>query len=233
MKNFLFASLTAFVLTGFSTEASAQFRHKKKEKQEKSQREPVFIDDIDNCSEPAGGPVLSRSEAKSPKKSRAVIPVTAPESTEPQLQSFQFKYGQLLNREVETVTNELLFQFIDAWWGTPYRYGGSTHKGVDCSAFSSTLISSVYGVQLPRTARDQYGVCEKLREDDLKEGDLVFFNTRGGISHVGVSLGGKYFVHASTSNGVMISSLDEDYYSRRFVAGGRLANADQQVTAVR
>ena len=234
MKNFLFVSLTALLLCGFSTKATAQFnRHKKKQKQESTERAPVFIDDIDNRTEQSGGPVLSRADIKSPKTTNSAKPVAVADVSEPHLQAYQFKYGQILDRDVESITNASLFHFIDTWWGTPYRYGGSTQKGVDCSAFSSTLISSVFGVQLPRTARDQYKVCQKLDEDELKEGDLVFFNTRGGISHVGVSLGGKYFVHASTSNGVMISSLDEDYYNHRFVAGGRVAPLEQQVATVR
>jgi len=135
--------------------------------------------------------------------------------------SLQFKYALLLNMEVESITNSSLFSFIDDWWGTRYRYGGKTREGIDCSAFTGTLMSFVFGFALPRTARDQYAACDKIEKEDLKEGDLVFFNTRGGISHVGVYLANGYFTHSSTHGGVTISSLDETYYSKRFVSGGR------------
>jgi lipoprotein Spr len=75
---------------------------------------------------------------------------------------------------------------------------------------------------MPRTARDQYASCIKLDKEDMQQGDLVFFNTRGGISHVGLYLGNGYFTHASTSIGVTISNLSETYWSRKFVSGGRL-----------
>ena len=136
--------------------------------------------------------------------------------------SIQFKYALLLNREVEYISNVKLYQFIEDWWETKYRYGGSSKKGIDCSAFSGLLFTSVFDVNIPRTARDQYDACSKVDKSNMAEGDLVFFNTRGGISHVGVYLGDGYFVHASTSNGVTINNLDSDeYYQKRFISAGR------------
>ncbi len=144
--------------------------------------------------------------------------------------SLQFKYAQILNRDVELVTNTSLIRFIDEWWGTKYRYGGTTKKGIDCSSFTGQLIGSVFGFALPRTARAQFSVCSKLRKDDMLEGDLVFFNTRGGVSHVGVYLGESYFVHSSSSKGVTISSLNENYYSKRFIGGGRVQDVEYGLT---
>lgn len=134
----------------------------------------------------------------------------------------QFKYAQLLNVEVESITNYTLFNFIEDWWGTKYRYGGATKKGIDCSAFSGTLLHTVYGFVAARTAREQYELSEKIDKENLQEGDLVFFNTKRGVSHVGVYLRNGYFAHASTGQGVTISSLDETYYSKRFLGGGRV-----------
>ena len=136
--------------------------------------------------------------------------------------TIQFKYAQLLDTEIEAVNNFALFQFIDEWWNTAYRYGGTNKKGIDCSALTGLLMSSVYALALPRTAREQYGVSQKINREELTEGDLVFFNTRGGVSHVGVYLCNDFFVHASVANGVTISSLHEAYYSNKYLGAGRI-----------
>jgi cell wall-associated NlpC family hydrolase len=136
--------------------------------------------------------------------------------------SLQFKYAQLLDMEVETITNVKLFTAIEDWWATRYRYGGTTKKGIDCSAFTGALMSEAFGLSLPRTAREQYAQCDKIAKENLAEGDLVFFNTRGGVSHVGLYLGNSYFVHSSVHSGVTINSLDDDYYGRKYIGGGKI-----------
>jgi len=134
----------------------------------------------------------------------------------------QFKYAILMNVPVESLNNLKLFSFIDEWYGTPYRFGGSTKDGIDCSAFAGSLLTTVFGVGLPRMAKDQYKVTDHLKKNELEEGDLVFFHTtRKGISHVGVYLGNNKFVHASLNYGVTISDLTDPYYSRTFRGGGR------------
>jgi cell wall-associated NlpC family hydrolase len=136
---------------------------------------------------------------------------------------FQFKYAQIIDSEVESISNDsYLFNFIDEWWGVRYRYGGTTKRGVDCSSYTGQLFYSVYGLSLPRTAREQYAQTNRVTRTDLHEGDFVFFNTRGGISHVGVYLYNGYFTHSSSSSGVTISNLNEVYYAKRFVSGGRV-----------
>jgi lipoprotein Spr len=135
----------------------------------------------------------------------------------------QFKYAILMDVPIEALNNLKLFAFIDDWFGTPYRFGGSTKDGIDCSAFSGYLETTVFGIGLPRMAKEQYKVCEHIKRNDLEEGDLVFFHTtRKGISHVGVYLGNNKFVHASLNYGVTISDLNDPYYSRAFRAGGRV-----------
>lgn len=138
------------------------------------------------------------------------------------LNSLQFKYGVLLNVAVEQLTDLKLLQTIDEWYGTRYRYGGNTKAGIDCSGFSCALMIGAYGLTLPRTSREQYSASERIDKEDLQQGDLVFFNTSGGISHVGIYLNNNKFVHASTSSGVMISDLSEDYYARKYVGAGRV-----------
>ena len=134
----------------------------------------------------------------------------------------QFKYAQLMDVDVEQVTNTKLYTVIENWWATRYHYGGTSKRGIDCSAFTGTLLNETFGLSLPRTAREQYAQCDKIQRDNLAEGDLVFFNTRGGVSHVGVYLANGYFVHSSVHGGVTINSLDEDYYNRKYIGGGRV-----------
>ena len=139
--------------------------------------------------------------------------------------SLQFKYAILTDAPVEEMSNEKLLQFIDEWYGTKYHYGGCTKDGIDCSAFVSLLMSSVYGVNnLPRMSKDEYVATPRVSKKKLQQGDLVFFHTYGkrkkSVTHVGVYLCNNKFVHASIS-GVMISDLSEGYYDKHYVGAGR------------
>ena len=133
----------------------------------------------------------------------------------------QLKYALLLDAEVESVKNLSLLQTIEEWWGTKYRIGGNDKTGVDCSGFTHALYSSLYATNLPRTSREQFGLLKPVDLKDMHEGDLVFFSVNGSITHVGFYLQNNRFVHASTSEGVMISSLNEPYWSKRFAGAGR------------
>jgi lipoprotein Spr len=140
----------------------------------------------------------------------------------------QLKYSILLNTEVEQLQNKVLLESVDEWYGTRYRMGGMTKSGVDCSAFVQAVFAAAFGITLPRTAREQYRVSQRISRTELKEGDLLFFNTRGGVSHVGIYLQNNKFVHASTSQGVTVSDMFEPYYLKRFVGAGRLAEEKQE-----
>jgi len=134
------------------------------------------------------------------------------------------KYAILMNAPVEELNNEKLIDFIDEWYGTRYRYGGEDKEGVDCSAFVQSFMLSLYGLTVPRTSKEQYAQSGRIKKTELQEGDLVFFHTKGkgkSISHVGVYLRNNKFIHASSSGGVMISDLDEEYFHKRYVASGR------------
>ncbi|MBS1918549.1 MAG: C40 family peptidase [Bacteroidetes bacterium] len=139
----------------------------------------------------------------------------------------QFKYAILLDAAVEEMSNQRLLAFMEEWYGAKYHFGGTAKDGIDCSAFVSTLMSDVYGVNnLPRMSKDQYEACRKIKRDDLQEGDLVFFHTYGKrrtVTHVGVYLRNNKFVHASVS-GVMISSMEDGYYASHFVGAARALN---------
>jgi lipoprotein Spr len=132
----------------------------------------------------------------------------------------QIKYALILDTEIEQIQNVNLYSGIDEWMGTRYRLGGSTKDGIDCSALVQILYVTQYGTNLPRTAREQYEATQRISRTDLKEGDLVFFNTTGGVSHVGIYLQNNKFVHASSS-GVTISDLFDPYWEKRFIGVGR------------
>jgi lipoprotein Spr len=135
----------------------------------------------------------------------------------------QLKYALLLDASPESLTNAYLLKMVDEWWGTRYSLGGTTKDGIDCSGFTQIIIGNLYNIQLPRTAQEQYQKCNKVKDEELQEGDLVFFHTGGrAISHVGVYLKNNKFVHASTSQGVMISDLTDSYWSSKYKGGGRV-----------
>jgi cell wall-associated NlpC family hydrolase len=134
----------------------------------------------------------------------------------------QFKYAVLTDAPVEAFANTSLLNYIEDWYGVPYRYGGSSKTGVDCSAFSMGLMASAFGVSIPRTVKEQYASTQRIEKSELQQGDLLFFDTKGALSHVGIYLVNNKFVHASTSNGVMISDLGEEYFAKKFVGAGRV-----------
>jgi len=135
----------------------------------------------------------------------------------------QLKYAIATDATVEKMTNIPLLTVIDKWWGTRYCMGGSTDNCIDCSAFTQVVYRDVWSVLLPRTAQEQYNMAEKIDLEELREGDLVFFNTGGrDISHVGIYLLNNKFVHAATSGGVMISDLNEKYWQPKFRGAGRV-----------
>jgi len=134
----------------------------------------------------------------------------------------QIKYAIMTDMPVEQLNNLPLLQQIDHWWGTRYCLGGSTESCIDCSAFTQTMLRDVYGVDVPRTANEQYSFAKHIDDTEIKEGDLVFFKNGRSVSHVGLYIGNYKFVHAATSGGVMISALNDSYWGKRYAGAGRV-----------
>lgn len=127
-------------------------------------------------------------------------------------------YSTLTKRE------KILFEVV-SYLETPYKYGGESYSGIDCSAFTQNVFNKALGASLPRTASEQYNIGE-FEKSDLEFGDLVFFNTRKEAypGHVGLYLGNNLFAHASSTQGVTVSSLKSSYYAQRFVGAKRIKN---------
>ena len=180
---------------------------------------PQYLDNLT-----LNGPERSLSlTTRSIGPGRSIDPCTA--SVDPAAgRSLQSKYAALLRVLPETICNLSLYHFIDEWYGVRYRFGGTTKNGIDCSAFMQKLYEQVFGMNLLRTAFDQFSMSNLIwRREQCKEGDLIFFNTRGSrVSHVGLYLANNFFVHASSSHGIMISSLDDTYWQKKFACAGRV-----------
>ena len=183
---------------------------------------PQFIDGI---SLTPGGMVPNYSSAQSGdyKIVYAPPPILHTNINIEHVDSLQVKYAIVFDATLELLDNVKLLRELNHWWGTPYCLGGSTENCIDCSAFTQTVMQNVYRISVPRTAQQQFNSCKRIDAIDLKQGDLVFFNTQGkDISHVGIYILGNKFVHASTSSGVTVSDLNDSYWRPKFIGAGRV-----------
>lgn len=183
-------------------------------------KKPVFLDDINVKPDTKRGSISMMPE-KSKKNTSLLMQQDGGDLS--LANNLQMKYASMLNVDASRLPSMALLREVDIWWGTKYCMGGTSQSCIDCSALTQTIIEDVYGVEIPRTAQAQYDNCEIVKGDDtLQEGDLVFFHTtRRGISHVGLYLSNNKFVHASTSQGVMISDLNDTYWKERYRGAGR------------
>jgi murein DD-endopeptidase / murein LD-carboxypeptidase len=136
------------------------------------------------------------------------------------LQASQAEFVELVH-DNPAVTSRILKQYA-SWKGVRYRMGGNTRRGIDCSAFVQRTFHEQFGIDLPRSTAEQKSVGFHVAKSHLKAGDLVLFRSGTRGRHIGIYLGHNRFVHASTSSGVMISSLDDKYWKNRYREGRRV-----------
>ena len=120
------------------------------------------------------------------------------------------------------LTSDQLLQQYAAWEGTPHRTGGLSHKGIDCSGFVYLTYQQLLQRELPRSADEQATMGKKVLPQELRTGDLIFFKTGRRGRHVGIYLDQGRFIHASTTQGVTISSLSDPYWSRKYWKAARI-----------
>ena len=136
-------------------------------------------------------------------------------------------FSQIMGVAASSTSNTKMYQFIYDWIGTPYRLGGDTKKGIDCSKFAAQLYEQVFNTSIGYNSRNIYSNVDKVSKNNLQPGDFVFFKIRSkSITHIGVYIGDNKFAHASSSRGVMISNLEDSYWKRYYYNGGRALTAD-------
>jgi peptidoglycan endopeptidase LytE len=170
---------------------------------------------------------LSRSVDKSTEEEIIKVLQTAYErKSEIDKSEIQSKESKVEDLSTMSIKDRLIL-FAKKMLNIPYKFGGNSLLGIDCSAYVQKVYS-IAGIELPRTAREQFNEGKLVEKEELSIGDLVFFKTYASFpSHVGIYLGNNLFIHASSkSKKVTIDSLDTPYYAKRFIGAKRLLDLD-------
>ena len=136
--------------------------------------------------------------------------------------------------KTEASSVDKLISEAKKWIGTKYSYGGHSRKGTDCSGMVMELFLKVFDIKLPRNSAQQQAFCTRIGQKEIQAGDLIFFATgknRNQVSHVGLYIGENEMIHASTSRGVIISNINEKYYSSKYHSSGRVIALQSTSTA--
>lgn len=125
-----------------------------------------------------------------------------------------------------------LEDFVDDLVGTPYQWGGNSKEGFDCSGFIHYVLENFGSKkELSRSSKDMAQEGDRIAKDDLRIGDLVFFNTSGkGISHVGIYIGDGEFAHSASNKGVTVNKMSEEYYAERYEGARRITYGQVYLT---
>jgi len=131
---------------------------------------------------------------------------------------------KIANKDIVTPSSDLRYKIIHEakqWIGTTYKYGGESKNGADCSGFVMSVYQSS-GIELPRTSQQQFNYVEIINNYEREVGDLIFFQKNNKIFHVGIYLGDNNIIHASSSKGVIIQSIDDNFFDDKYAGSGRI-----------
>jgi murein DD-endopeptidase / murein LD-carboxypeptidase len=131
-----------------------------------------------------------------------------------------------LTRSAEARVEARLRDAVAQWDGVRYRYGGTSRAGIDCSALMVAWFRNLFGIELPRTSREQAREGDAVPRSALRAGDLVYFGSGRSITHIGVYLGGGEFANSASSQGVSIAALSDDYWAARYLGARRVLPFD-------
>ena len=123
------------------------------------------------------------------------------------------------------ILEDALLKAFDDWEGTRYSFGGDSANGIDCSALTRRIYRSVFSFELPRVSTDQIKEGTIVNRNDLKPGDILYFRPENRVNHTAVYIGNSLFINASSSKGVILSSLDSTYWGKYFIYGVRVEKA--------
>ncbi|AYV68347.1 MULTISPECIES: C40 family peptidase [Niallia] len=139
------------------------------------------------------------------------------------LLSFGLLFSGIFNaHEASAASKKSVVTVAKKYIGTPYKYGGTSPKGFDCSGFVGYSYKKV-GKSLPRTTASMYKKGKKVKKSNLKKGDLIFFKTyKKGASHVGIYIGSNQFIHSSSSKGVKVDKLSNSYWKTKYYGAKRI-----------
>jgi len=133
-----------------------------------------------------------------------------------------YNYTQKHNSQDNSSVEKSLYRGYYSWYKTPYRYGGESKRGVDCSFLVKSIYRSEFDIRLPRTTKEQVKIGYWVDKKELKAGDLVFFKTSYSSRHVGIYLHDDKFINASTKYGVVLSSLNNSYWRSHYWKAKRI-----------
>ena len=202
------AALTLFGMAAVPSPANAQVKAPAKSKLKPAAKATPQTDPTDNIASQLNAKWLQENGAYAGFKQTA--PATVPAS--------------YATSAVANDCGDRLVSRAMKYLGTPYRYGGTTPAGFDCSGFVYYLYGAVFGQNIPRMPHDMAREGTPVARSDLKRGDLVFFGYRGTFTHVGIYAGNGQFVHAThRGSPVMVTALDGDYYRDRYMTAVRLS----------
>lgn len=217
LKKFLFFICFLFVIIACTPTTSAQRYSNKKQPQKSTQQ--TNSKKI-NSKKPTNDLQLTNSIPDSLEE----FDEAPPQESTIDRKQFIANYKNYINPDVPLGFREEILLQVIKFLDTPYKYGGNTENGIDCSGFTRQIFLNALNIELPRSAREQYNIGFEVEKEDLSFGDLVFFNTqrRSFPGHVGIYIGDDQFIHASRTLGVTISSLEEAYYKKRYVGAKRI-----------